>query len=181
MTDPRVPGLLAVLEEHVPRDAAEAASCEELRTELGRLPTPFDETADPTHVTGSAIVTDGNGNVVLHRHKRLGIWLQPGGHVDGDESPWAAAQRETREETGLAARHPDDGVRLLHVDAHAGPRGHRHLDLRYLLLADPGEQPAPDDGESPEVAWFEVEKALGFADDSLASALRALEPGHWTA
>ena len=45
------------------------------------LDQPFDEDASPIHVTGSAVVTGGRG-VVLHLHKRLGIWLQPGGHID---------------------------------------------------------------------------------------------------
>jgi ADP-ribose pyrophosphatase YjhB (NUDIX family) len=39
--------------------------------------------------------------VVLHRHRVLGIWVQPGGHIDSGETPWDAAVRETAEETGL--------------------------------------------------------------------------------
>jgi 8-oxo-dGTP pyrophosphatase MutT (NUDIX family) len=38
--------------------------------------------------------------VVLHRHRVLGIWVQPGGHIDSGETPWDAAVRETAEETG---------------------------------------------------------------------------------
>ena len=51
--------------------------------------------ASPTHVTASAIVT-GDEGVVLHLHKRLAIWLQPGGHIDEGEAPWQAALREAR-------------------------------------------------------------------------------------
>lgn len=168
---------------HEPIDAAEQRSREELLAALGTLPAPFDEHADPTHVTGSAIVTDGVGNVVLHRHKRLGVWLQPGGHVEGDEHPGDAARRETVEETGIATSHPDATPTLLHVDAHPGPRGHRHLDVRYLLLADRDAPLRPAAGESPDAAWFPVEEAIALADASLASALRALRahpsgPGH---
>ena len=68
------------------------------------LERPFDENASPTHVTGSAIVT-GEAGVALHLHKRLSIWLQPGGHVDPGETPWQAAAREAREETGLPVEH----------------------------------------------------------------------------
>jgi 8-oxo-dGTP pyrophosphatase MutT (NUDIX family) len=172
--DPRIDRLRAELAAHRPIDVAEQRSCEELLDALRSLAAPFDERADATHVTGSAIVIDGAGNVVLHRHKQLGIWLQPGGHVDGGETPAEAARRETVEETGLRAGHPGDTATLLHVDAHPGPRGHRHLDVRYLLVADPDSPLRPAAGESPDVAWLPVSEAIELADASLASALSAL-------
>jgi 8-oxo-dGTP pyrophosphatase MutT (NUDIX family) len=111
--------------------------------------------------------------VVLHRHKRLGLWLQPGGHVDPGESAAEGAARETREETGLDARHPDGGPRLVHVDVHPGPRGHLHLDLRYLLVADGSAPLRPHLGESPDVAWFSPSQASVVADRSAVAAIRA--------
>jgi 8-oxo-dGTP pyrophosphatase MutT (NUDIX family) len=167
------------LATHVPRDAHEARSLSRIRRLVAWLADPFDEHADPTHVTGSAIVRDGGGRVLLHRHKRLGIWLQPGGHLDAGEHPWDAAVRETREETGLTAYHPDAAPTLIHVDVHEGPRGHVHLDLRYLLHADGSGTLDPDPGESPDVAWKNVEAATALADRSLAAAIAAshLHPG----
>jgi len=67
---------------------------------LERLPRPFDRLAGPVHVTGSAIVV-GTRGTILHRHRRLGIWLQPGGHLDPGETPWEAAVRQASEATGL--------------------------------------------------------------------------------
>jgi 8-oxo-dGTP pyrophosphatase MutT (NUDIX family) len=156
-----------------PADPREAWSCQRTVAYLDWLADPLDEHADPTHVTGSAIVLDGRGRILLHRHKRLGRWLQPGGHLDPDEHPAEAALRETAEETGLTAVHPSGGPRLVHVDVHEGPRGHLHLDLRYLLTAD-GEAPlVPADGESPDVAWFSAEEAVACGDGSVAAAIRA--------
>ena len=67
-----------------------------------------------------------------------------------------------------------DGVpTLFHVDVHPGPRGHTHLDLRYLLVAEPND-PAPPEGESQEVAWFAVPDALAFADVGLVGPLTLL-------
>lgn len=170
--DPRLAATRAAVAAHQPVDRRERASRDRILVELDRLPAPFDTAAGPVHVTGSAIVRSPLG-VVLHRHKRLGLWLQPGGHLDEGEWPHEAAVRETVEETGLAVAHPPGGPRLVHLDVHAGGRGHTHLDLRYLLDAPPDE-PAPAAGESPDVRWFSWEDALGVADPGLVGALRAL-------
>ena len=144
-------------------------SLERLRAELDRLPQPFDEHADPVHVTASAVVI-GQRGVLLHLHKRLGIWIQPGGHVDPGEQLLAAAVRETAEETGLAAtpcvEHP------VHVDVHAAAKGHEHLDVRFLLRAE--GDPRPPTGESQDVAWFEWPDAIDATDVALAPFLREL-------
>jgi 8-oxo-dGTP pyrophosphatase MutT (NUDIX family) len=149
----------------------EIASRDRFLAELDRLAAPFDRYADPVHVTGSAIVAGPRGTV-LHLHKRLGGWMQPGGHVDPGETPWQAAVRETLEETGLAVRHPDGGPYLIHIDAH--PAGaHVHLDLRYLLLSEDID-PSPPPGESPHVRWFSLADAIGLADEALVDGLRRL-------
>jgi 8-oxo-dGTP pyrophosphatase MutT (NUDIX family) len=97
--------------------------------------------------------------------------LQPGGHIEKDEHPSAGALREAQEETGLHVRHPESGAVFFHLDVHPGPRGHTHLDLRYLLLADHLEVPAPGAEESQEVRWFSWEEAAVIADAGLVGAL----------
>ena len=158
-----------------PVDAREEASIARFLVELERLPAPFDETADPTHITASAIVISSAG-VLLHRHKRLGLWMQPGGHVDGDEQPERAAVREVAEETGLRPLPADATPALVHVDVHPGGRGHLHLDLRYLVVTAPLE-PQPSADESQAVRWFSWDEALAIADAGLRGALVALRPG----
>lgn len=157
--------------------AREAASRQRFLTELDRLACPFDRDADPVHVTGSAIVTGPRGTV-LHLHKRLGIWMQPGGHIEPGEAPWDGALRETREETGLPVTHPESGPRLFHLDAHPAAGSHFHLDLRYLLVSADVE-PAPPPGESQQVRWFTLAEATAVADDALIDGLNRLarEPG----
>ena len=158
-----------------PIDDAERACIAEFLRHFDALADPFDEHADPVHVTGSAVVV-GTRGVVLVKHKRLGIWLQPGGHVDPGETPWHGARREAHEETGLDVDFAGGSPQLVHVDVHPGGRGHTHLDLRYLVEAA-AVDPRPPEGESQEVAWFDWDAAVERADDErLKSLLRALRP-----
>lgn len=171
--------VLADVESRRPVDEREQASIERFAAEVGRLEHPFDEHADPVHITASALIVGPRG-IVLHRHKRLGIWLQPGGHIDPGELPWDGAVREAIEETGLPARLPTgDRPSLAHVDVHPGPRGHTHLDLRYVVDADDAD-PAPPVGESQDVAWFGWDEARAVADPGLAGILAVLaDYGDW--
>ena len=156
-----------------PADERERAAVEQFGAALDRLARPFDTDADPTHVTSSAIIV-GPAGVVLHRHKRLGLWLQPGGHLDAGEDLARAGLREAAEETGLVVTHPRDGPSAVHVDVHEGGRGHVHLDVRWLVLGSGDPHPPP--GESPDVRWFDWESAIVTADPGLAGALRQLRP-----
>ena len=164
-----------------PVDAHERAAVVSFERLFDALDRPFSEQANKVHVTASAIVlTDDHRRVLLHKHKRLGLWLQPGGHIDEGELPWQAALRETVEETGLPAylrgEFGDEGPPLVHVDVHPGPRGHTHLDLRYLVES-PMVPPAPPEGESPDVKWFLWHNAVDLAEPGLEGILRALQPG----
>jgi 8-oxo-dGTP pyrophosphatase MutT (NUDIX family) len=161
---------------HAPSDHAERQSMEIVLTELERLADPFSEHADPVHLTGSAIVV-GQSGVILLKHKRLGLWLQPGGHIEPGETPWAAAWRESAEETGLPLVPYHSEPELVHVDVHPGGRGHTHLDLRYVArveVADGGDpDPQPPAGESQEVRWFTWPAAVERASDDRLKGLLA--------
>jgi len=164
-----VSDLRELVASRTPVDERERASIERFLAELDRLDRPLDEHADPVHVTGSALVVGPRG-VLLHLHKRLGLWLQPGGHVDPGETPEQAALRETLEETGFVCSDPQ----FVHVDVHDGGRGHTHLDLRYLLEAD--GDPSPAEGESQDVRWFDWDDAIAIADHGLRGLLSHIRP-----
>jgi len=153
-----------------PCDERERESIQQFLTIAPTLEAPFDEDVNDIHITGSAIVV-GNRGVVLHLHKRLNIWLQPGGHIEHGETPAQGALREAQEETGLTVRHPDTGPVLVHLDVHPGPRGHTHLDVRYIVMADDVD-PAPGADESQDVAWFAWDDAIAMADKGLVGALK---------
>lgn len=170
-TDHRVDALERALAAHPPGDDREARSLTTVRRQLRALARPFDRDADRIHVTASAVVVGPRG-VLLHRHRRLHRWLQPGGHLDPGEPPGSAARREGQEETGLVLRHRDRGAAPLHVDVHGAADDHVHLDIRYLLRG-PDAEPCPPPDESQVVRWFTWDEAEALADDSLAGALRS--------
>ena len=98
------------------------------------------------HFTASAFVAwEGRVLLLLHRSKHL--WLPPGGHVEPDEEPAAAAVREAWEETGLrveitSAPAPPGERRALPrpeavLQVEVEP-GHIHLDLVYFARPVPG-------------------------------------------
>jgi 8-oxo-dGTP pyrophosphatase MutT (NUDIX family) len=161
--------LRALVEGHEPASPREVQARKRFLAELDHLAAPCDEHAGPTHVTASAIVVGPRGTV-LHRHKRLGIWMQPGGHIDDGETPEVAACREATEELGLAVAHPPGGPRLIHLDVHEAAHGHTHLDLRYLLLGDDADPDPPPD-ESPDARWCSWDEARALADPALVDAL----------
>jgi 8-oxo-dGTP pyrophosphatase MutT (NUDIX family) len=156
----------------VPVDERERASIDEILATVPRLERPFDMDADPVHVTGSALIV-GRRGIILLRHRRLGIWVQPGGHIDPGESPWGAALREAAEETGMAVSFLGEGPELAHVDVHPGGRGHTHLDLRYLFTTGDAD-PSPPPGESQEVGWFGWDAAATVAEPAMEGVLGAL-------
>lgn len=159
------------VEQHAPSDERERASRQRFLEELDRLADPFSESASPVHVTASAVVVSERG-VLLHLHRRLHLWMQPGGHIDPGETPPQAALRESQEETGLTLAHPAGGPCFIHLDVHPGADGHTHLDLRYLLVG-PAADPEPPPGESQKVGWYSWDEATEMTDVSLAGALRA--------
>jgi 8-oxo-dGTP pyrophosphatase MutT (NUDIX family) len=163
--------LVRIVATHDPADARERAARVRFLDELDRLERPWDQFADPVHVTASAVVV-GRRGTVLHRHRLLGRWLQPGGHLERGESPPEAAQREVVEETGLSTEHPGGSPVLLRLDVHQAGAAldHTHLDLCYLL-SGPDRDPQPGEGESPDVRWWDWDEAWAVADEPLRGAL----------
>jgi 8-oxo-dGTP pyrophosphatase MutT (NUDIX family) len=164
-----------MLKVHTPADQREQESITEFLRVVPTLHDPCNEHADAVHVTASGIIVSNNGDkVALHLHKRLNMWLQPGGHIDAGETPAEAALREAIEETGLQVRHERDGAMFVHVDVHAGPKGHTHHDVRYLLRA-PETPCRPAAGESQVAQWFSWDAAIEVADPGLSGCLVAVK------
>ena len=155
-------GVLALLDAHarLSLEPYEAAMVRRTRAFVEAHADCLQRTCVPGHLTGSAWVVDpARQRVLLTHHRKLGKWLQLGGHADGEPDLLAVALQEAREESGL--RH----VRvvspaLFDIDCHLIPARlnepeHVHYDLRFLFEADPAE-PLQVSAESKALAWVEL-------------------------
>jgi 8-oxo-dGTP pyrophosphatase MutT (NUDIX family) len=119
--------------------------------------------AAPSHVTASAVVLSPDGALTcLVLHRRLGVWVQPGGHLEPEDMTLPlAAVREVEEETGLTGQIVPDVVALSRHRAPCRPGVvDWHLDVQHALVV--GDQPevGPRDylsSESLQVAWWPVD------------------------
>ena len=147
--------IAALLREYVAADDREEADrCAMLRL-AGELEEPFSRTQLRAHFTASAFVVDETvERACLVSHAKLGLLLQPGGHVEPlDTCLEDAALREALEETGLSLELHPTAPRPFDLDIHPIPAlrdepPHFHLDIRYLVVGR-GE---PASG----AAWYAV-------------------------
>jgi 8-oxo-dGTP pyrophosphatase MutT (NUDIX family) len=124
----------------------------------------------PDHLTASALVVDVSRTLVLLcLHRKVGLWLQFGGHIEAeDRSVAEAALREAREESGI------DGLALvgsgpMRLDRHAAPcdaQARHHLDVQYLAVAPVGAEPRAS-SESLDVRWFGADALPDATDDAV--------------
>ena len=181
MAGPDWSHLLAQLGAHRAADGKEARDVAFIRDFLARHPDDAHLQSQPEgHLTGSGFVLDaGRSKVLLLHHGKLGRWLQPGGHGEG-ESTRARSRSGRWRETGLGRGEltpvPDHGI--LDVDVHriparAGEPAHAHLDLRYGFVARVGAAPRMS-AESRELRWFPAGAPPEGCDDALRRALLKL-------
>jgi len=130
------------------------------------------------HLTASAPLLDHTGQrVLLTLHKKLGRWLQLGGHCDGDANLPHVALREAQEESGIQEIHIE--VEPFDLDIHTIPARrdvpeHLHLDVRFVAHAAEGCEAILSD-ESLDLRWFHLDELTKLdVDESLQRMFRRL-------
>lgn len=135
------------------------------------------------HVTGSAwLVSPDRTSVLLTHHRKLDIWVQLGGHSDGDADTLAVARREGEEESGLQTTLLAD--RIFDIDIHEIPArktdpAHFHFDVRFAFVASSEDyQVSP---ESKDLSWVPVDQLQAFTrEESMLRMARKWRHGAWS-
>ncbi len=148
-----------------------------------QTPDCFERSHTAGHITGSAWLLNPTGQkALLTLHRKLKLWVQPGGHADGDSNVLRVALREAEEESGISELIPlrtdiyDVDIHTIPARPQCGEPEHLHYDVRYLVQA-PHENYKISD-ESDELGWFTAEQlhTLTPAADEAVLRLAAL----WT-
>ena len=114
------------------------------------------------HLTASAwVVSPDLTQVLMAYHNLYDSWSWLGGHADGDRDLLAVSMREVREESGLTAVRPVSP----HEKRGAYVSSHLHLNVTYLLEADPAAPVRRKPDENSAVAWFGLEEAVAASSE----------------
>ena len=151
--------LLDLLLEYTPEDRTE---CADLKKTIAFVQEHgnqcFDRNYLPGHLTGSAWIENATGDkFLLTLHKKLGFWLQVGGHADGNTDILNVAFREAYEESGLDDLNCiQDGIFDIgvHYFSIKSQPDHWHYDIRFLLKTSQPDDAITLSDESLDLKWF---------------------------
>lgn len=120
----------------------------------------------PQHLVTYGVVLDPlHRSVLLGDHKKSGLWLPPGGHVEPGEWPGEAVRRELAEELGLSAlSFLTFAATPLFLTVREVYLPRRHVDVTLWYVAA-GAEDMPlqlDPGEFCGSRWFGFEELAGF-------------------
>ncbi len=166
--------LLEELEQYRPWNEQEERDRTELLRRLRSGEDLYTRDNSAGHLTASAwVVSPDRRRVLMAYHNIYDSWSWLGGHADGDHDLLAVALREVREESGLTAVRPVSrsiySVEILTVDGHekrgAYVSSHLHLNVTYLLEADPADPVRCKPDENSRVGWFGLEEAVAASSE----------------
>ena len=136
----------------------------------------FEKDNLPGHFTGSAwVISPDKNKILMTHHKKLNMWLQLGGHADGEKDLKSVALKEAKEESGFN-NFSILSEEIFDLDIHKiEPMNeepeHLHYDVRFLLEADPNEQNIIISEESHDVKWIHLDNVLEYNSEESISRM----------
>lgn len=154
--------LIKLLENYFPEDSAEQSYKTIILDFLLQNPHAFERSLEIGHITASAwLVNKDNTKALLTHHRKLDMWVQLGGHCDGNTDALAVALKEAQEESGISQLQPIS-CNIFDIDVHFIPenkkeKAHYHYDVRFLLQVMSDENFVVNH-ESHNLAWIDKNK-----------------------
>lgn len=121
-------------------------------------------------ISGFIVRIDGDEpRILLHKHKKLGVYLQFGGHIELHENPWQALTHELLEESGYALEQLEilqPKIRMKNTEeakqhpvpvsynTHRFNDDHSHIDISYVFVSDSKPAHPVAENESGEMKLF---------------------------
>lgn len=123
-----------------------------------------------------------NNKILLVHHIMLDMWLSPGGHVEENELPHRAAEREFFEETGISVEVVSNGDMIHGIDSQflpnpvyanlhwinkpdenklspsTGKRCEQHIVFAYYVKRKEQLQPHEQDNGVDDMKWCTLEE-----------------------
>ena len=164
----RIDDLVRNVQPFDQREAADQASILDWVASGEQLFRTVPPDTPPKHLVVYFIPVDAAERcLLLGDHRKSGLWLPPGGHVEDGEDPRQAVIRETREELGIAAEFADDKPLFLTVTPTRGPNSHLDVDLWFVLKVTRHEANLnPDRREFKCIRWFGLDEPRGWPADT---------------
>jgi 8-oxo-dGTP diphosphatase len=152
--------LVAAVRPFDEREAADRADILEWVASGQQLFRSVPPDTPPKHLVVYFIPVDAAERcLLLGDHRKSGLWLPPGGHVEDREDPRQAVIREAREELGIDGDFKDDKPFFLKVTPTNEANSHLDVDLWFVLqVTRHAAQLNPDPREFKGIRWFDLDE-----------------------
>jgi 8-oxo-dGTP diphosphatase len=133
-------------------------------------------TPDPHLVAYFLVIDPSTNQVLLTDHKKAGLWLPAGGHIEPNEHPKETVKREILEELGIKAHFMIENPIFLTITKTVGQTaGHTDISLWYILKGSSSASYAFNTKEFVQIRWFSpVEIPYNQSDPHMKRCMKKL-------
>lgn len=148
-----------LIEKYRPSNTEEESNRQRTITFVKEHNDCFDRSCVPGHITGSSWLLNRFGtHVLLIQHRKLNMWIQTGGHCDGETDVLAVSIREAQEESGIqnikVVSEDIFDLDIHRIPERPGEPAHLHYDVTFLLQVQ-DDSPCVQNHEANALKWFD--------------------------